>query len=282
MWNKHSRRLFWAGVLPASLLLSQMIIYVLHLAAGFKLHFNLFELCSSIVRRYGLLVAVHALDAVVITTLLTGGAMVLYQLIVSRRAMYKLHRAKDDKLTKLYNSQFGGGKLRLVIIGHDAPAAFTFGFFRPVIVLSTGMLQLLDEEELEAVILHEQYHQSHADPLKTYVLFLFSQTLWYLPILGWVHQQYKLVREVLADQYALQRQGSPAGLSSALVKLLRRGRPQQMAFAHVSFADTGINVRIRQLLDPHDQASFKLPITRAAISAHVVIVLFVMFYLACL
>ena len=40
------------------------------------------------------------------------------------------------------------------------------GFVRPKIVLSTGLMSLLNDDELKAVIYHEMYHKENRDPLK--------------------------------------------------------------------------------------------------------------------
>jgi Zn-dependent protease with chaperone function len=67
------------------------------------------------------------------------------------------------------------------------------GFLNPKIILSTGLFNLLDKNELEAAIYHELYHKKHRAPLKIFLLSLFAS------ILKWFHQKYKIIREVLAD-----------------------------------------------------------------------------------
>ncbi|MNI89252.1 hypothetical protein D3C73_1466320 [compost metagenome] len=97
--------------------------------------------------------------------------------------------------------------------------------------------------------------------------------MWYLPILKWCHQCCKISREVLADRYAISRTGSTVGLGSALIKLVKTNSTSRMTFAHASFADTPINVRIRQLIDPHEKPAVKLPLISAMVSLHVIAVL---------
>ncbi|TYP70749.1 M56 family metallopeptidase [Paenibacillus methanolicus] len=281
MWNKHSKRLFWTCALPAALLLSQMVIYALHLAIGFELRFNLFQLCSSVVRKFGYMLAVYSLDAVVVSTLVMALAMMVRELVVARRTRRKLYAAMDVRASAKYNRLYGSGAGKIIVVRCEEPIAFTFGFRRPLIVLSTGLLKLLDIGELAAVIHHERFHQRYHDPVKTYLLHFFGAVLWYIPILRWGHARYKLTREILADRYAIERQGTPASLSGALVKMLRYGQTGRVAVAHVSFADTGVNQRIRQLLEPSDRAQLKVPLIQAAISAHVMAVLGALFMLAC-
>ena len=98
------------------------------------------------------------------------------------------------------------------------------GLFTPHIVLSTGLLSVLDENELEAVIYHEQSHVANKDPLKTFLLSTLASALWYIPFIKWSHKRFKVMREVLADQDAIVKNGTPAHIGSALLKMVKRDR----------------------------------------------------------
>jgi hypothetical protein len=80
---------------------------------------------------------------------------------------------------------------------------------------------------------------------------------------------YKISREILADRYAIERTGSVHGLGGALLKLVKV-KSVNYAFAHASFADTSMNVRIRQLIDPEKEEPFRMPWKAAIVSLHVV------------
>lgn len=55
---------------------------------------------------------------------------------------------------------------RVDVVRSEQPYAYCYGLLRPRICLSTGLVHLLDDEELEAVLLHERYHLQNYDPLK--------------------------------------------------------------------------------------------------------------------
>lgn len=136
----------------------------------------------------------------------------------------------------------------IVVIHSDQPLAFTFGFLKPRIVLSTKLLNMLDKHEIEAVVLHENYHREHYDPLKMYLVSLLSSTLWFLPVLNrWLYD-YRMMRELLADEAAIRTMGSQLELGSALLKLLKKGWVDQ-PITSVSFADQTVNVRLKKLVD---------------------------------
>ncbi|MNP68845.1 hypothetical protein D3C76_1648580 [compost metagenome] len=83
----------------------------------------------------------------------------------------------------------------------------------------------------------------------------------------------KISAEVQADHYAVTRTGSPVGLGSALLKLARHKPAIPMSLSHVSFADSPINIRIRQLIDPAEKPRMRLPLLSTVISLQVAAVL---------
>ncbi|MBN3524135.1 M56 family metallopeptidase [Paenibacillus apiarius] len=280
MWNNRSRLIFGSSVLIAAIVLCQMGMYAMQVLAGWELHFNLVEACSTLMQNYGLSTFVYALDALVFYTLFLMLFAAVRQTALSKNAYKRLKTYRHEWHTEAFNRTYNGGRERIVVIECRSPIAFTMGLWKPRIVISTGLMELLDSNELEAVIYHEMYHLKHRDPLKTFAVSLFASIMWYLPILKWSRQKYKIAREVLADHYAISRLGTPAHLGSALFKMLKRGQAAPMPFSYVSFADTSINYRIQQLVDPETDDSWKLPFTPAMISLQVLLALCAMFIVA--
>lgn len=177
---------------------------------------------------------------------------------------------RDERLTALMGVRYGHP---LTVIRYSQPFAFTLGLLKPKIFLSTGLLELLEDEELEAVIHHERFHKEHRDPLKMFLLSLFSSAMAYLPILKWCHQHYKMSREILADDYAMNKQGTSLYLGGALLKLLKRANSKQMPVTVSSFVDTSINYRIRRILDPQTDIPLKIPMPLTIVSVNVLVLL---------
>lgn len=266
MWHYRSHTVFWVCVLIAGTLLVQMNLYLLQLVFRISFHsMNIFDLCHSWLASVGLPYLQMVLDGLIIGTILIGTFLILKQAYLLIQAKSRVARLTDPVLSAKLDRQYTEGRGKLVVVGHDQPIALTMGFLEPRIVLSTGLLRLLDGIELEAVIRHEEYHLQHRHPLRTLLTYLASAILWYLPILKWCHHVYKITCEVLADRYALERTGSAEGLGGALLKLVKvKNKP--LSFAHVSFADTSINLRIRHLVDPGTEFPFRLPWKAALIS----------------
>jgi Zn-dependent protease with chaperone function len=150
---------------------------------------------------------------------------------------------------------------RLGIIEDGNPNAFTFGHtpHNARLVLTRGLLNILDENEVKAVIGHEMGHVKHWDfvvmtiaavvPLMLYIIFRFMLTagararkeaasaayvIAIISFIVYIISQYIVlllsrVREYYADQFSAEVTGAPETLSSSLVKIaygLARGDAQ--------------------------------------------------------
>lgn len=283
MWKSRSKMLFASAFILALFVWTQMGLYAAHILLGGELQFNVFEVCGSLLKALGFDSVTPLLSALVAYTFGCSLWIWARQVYLSRRTYRKLLASRHDGSTEELNARFSADKPDLLVVTCAEPIALTLGLLRPKIILSTGMLQLLDRQELEAVVYHELYHRHHRDPLKTFLLHLACSVMRYIPILRWCYQHYKITREILADREAIRVMGSPASLASALLKLVRkRERTASMEFAYVSFADTSINYRIRQILDPRGMPALGLPVKLTIVSLPVVLSLSVLFFLSLL
>ena len=98
--------------------------------------------------------------------------------------------------------------------------AITVGYFSPRIMLSSGLLESLDEAELEAVLHHEAAHVLRRDPLRTFVCECCQTALPFIPIIRYAASQFRIKKEVKADAAAIAVIGSPVPLASALAKVI--------------------------------------------------------------
>ena len=61
------------------------------------------------------------------------------------------------------------------------------------------------DEEIDAIIFHEEYHQNNWDPLKLFCFTLLAEGMMYIPILKELLQRYHTYQELAADKYAMQK-----------------------------------------------------------------------------
>ena len=113
------------------------------------------------------------------------------------------------------------GALRraLVVLGTEEPCCFTIGLFHPVVVVSTGLLQLLGPDELAAALSHEAAHARRLGPLRQLAASVAASAVFFAPVLRDLARAAQLEEELRADSAAVARYGE-AALLSALRPLL--------------------------------------------------------------
>ncbi len=274
MYKRQSTTMVFLSLIISGTIFLQMGIYVVSLLAGWNVRFNFVAVCHSWLKMIGLSSLEFILDALVIYTLSFSVWKILSQWVQASRMKKRFELYTAEMLTTNMNQSFSQGKDDFIVISHPAPLAITMGFIQPKIVLSTGLISLLNEEELQAVIAHELYHKENRDPLTMFLMALCASTIWYIPILQWFNEQYRIIKELLADDYAIDKQRTSVNLSSALLKMLKVGQHEKMAFAYASFADTSVNYRIDYLLDPVKGFQMKWPL-------HMTLLSFTIFCLIC-
>ncbi|WP_338554460.1 M56 family metallopeptidase [Paenibacillus sp. KS-LC4] len=269
-WSLRSKWTFGFCLMLIGFTLLQMGMYAAHTLLGWeKAAFNVFELCESLIKRYSLLLLGYMMKLAVFGTFVHLLYVTVKQWLGVRAAKRKMTILQHDALSDELNAIYFAGSKAIMVVSHPEPIALTLGFLRPKIILSTGLLNLLDKEELEAVIEHEHFHYRNRDPLMILILQVGATVLWYMPILRWGVEQYKTTRELLADHFALQRQVSEHSLGGALLKLVKysRGERSARSFVHASFADHTINYRLIRLLNPESQElSMRCPLLALLLS----------------
>ena len=117
---------------------------------------------------------------------------------------------------------------RVELFRAPEPMAITVGYFSPRILVSTGLLDALDDQEIEAVLHHEAAHVANRDPLRTFLSDACRTALPFIPIVRFAASQFDVKKELEADATAIKMMGSPAPLASALAKVIA-GMPGEPA-----------------------------------------------------
>lgn len=106
---------------------------------------------------------------------------------------------------------------RLLLVEDGNAYTFTQGLLQPRVWLSAGLMALLDEAELRAVLIHERYHVQQRDPLRVLFSRSLAEALFFLPLAASLRDAYLAAKEVEADEAGAE----DGTLASALLKLLR-------------------------------------------------------------
>lgn len=176
---------------------------------------------------------------------LRGLGMLATQFWFTRRLVRSLNR-RSLPLPASLDSQARSLQLagRVTLVDDVDAYAFAAGLARPRIWLSSGLLALLDEAELAAVLRHERHHLGRRDPLRVLLARSLAHGLFFLPAASALRDLYMEAKEREADAAS----GANHDLAAALLKLVRAGShlPAGASLAAAGSASTA--GRIRRLL----------------------------------
>lgn len=175
------------------------------------------------------------------------------QIVRTRRLLGQLdlHRgALPPDLDALSEALGLGGRVDVVEDGD--PYAFSYGWWRPRVAVSRGLLASLDPDELRAVLLHERYHVERRGAIRLALVRSLARALFFLPLAADLARSYAVLEELAADRFAVRGSGDRWALAAALVKVCRPRRvPGGLVLAQAAGAagaETGLSLRARQIL----------------------------------
>ncbi|WP_276913348.1 M56 family metallopeptidase [Aneurinibacillus aneurinilyticus] len=281
-WKQKSFLVIGLSLLIAILVWSQIGMYLVHILFGVSIQVNFFKFCISLFREgsfYYFLIII-LLNTLIIYTVLITLIRIGQQYFLYSRFRKKIFALRNIEITGSLIRAFQRQNQDIIVINHEQLLAFTMGFRRPCIVLSTGLIEILEDHELEAVVEHETFHQLNYDSLKIFTLQLISQSLWFIPLTKWSYRNYKIISELLADEYAIQKMGSELGLGSALLKLIKNCFHANATPVLAHFSDESVNYRLQQLVDPKRTIPVRMDAMSILISIHVILIFMSMIMLA--
>jgi beta-lactamase regulating signal transducer with metallopeptidase domain len=110
------------------------------------------------------------------------------------------------------------------VVGLPGPTAFTAGLLRPSILVSPALVDMLDDEELEAVLAHESAHVARQDNWLGWLTFAMRIVSFYNPVIQFTYHQIGHDVERVCDSEAGRMTGKPLALASALIKVFMASR----------------------------------------------------------
>jgi hypothetical protein len=149
----------------------------------------------------------------------------------------------DGVPARLTSSVVRTGVERVRCLSSGLPIAFCAGVVRPEVIVSEGLVEELNDHELDAVLLHERHHVRELEPMARAASEAAAEVLFLCPIVRWWSRRRIEEAELRADQAAVRVVG-PRPVAAALYRLSCT-MPAETAFAG------GADMRVAQLLgDP--------------------------------
>ena len=171
-------------------------------------------------------------------------------LLVGRRRV--LDALRDETAPASYRLQSIADEIRVPVreLPERGFACMVAGVFRPIVIISTGVVESMTDEELQSVLLHERAHLLRRDTLwATLVTFIADCGLW--PTERALNI-YRRSREIKADQLAC-RDTDRLLLASVLVRFAR-GLQYRHLDSVESFAErTSVSERVKLLIEDGPQ-----------------------------
>jgi beta-lactamase regulating signal transducer with metallopeptidase domain len=183
---------------------------------------------------------------------LAGIRLLLMKRVIARAGGYASEELQ--KATDTLRERINAPQTRVFLCHYNRPLAFTAGLSKPVILLSTWMLEQFDERELEAVLTHELEHVVQHDYLMNVLAMFLRDAFFYLPTSRIVYRKFQREKELMCDEQVVRITHRPLALASALTKVWLHTANESQFFRwsgaqHLVEAEPSINHRIERLLE---------------------------------
>lgn len=175
--------------------------------------------CASLLAALGITLTGPAGGAVLLVGLAVLAAARELGRVRASRQRLQGNRAYPGCLEVQAIAQALGLQGRVELVRDARPLAYTRGLLRCRVVLSTGLVGLLDREELLAVVAHERCHLERREPLRQLLSRLAEAALFFLPAARELARRYRYHRELEADAEAARVAG-PEAVDEAFLKIV--------------------------------------------------------------
>lgn len=239
-------------LLTGSFVLIQMGWYMAHQVLGVPVNWNIIQYCLTVIQEdtLGHDIIKVLFNLVIIYTVVRLAGRISSQLFLTWKWMRNFKGNRDLQHMSYLNYVYRDWNTEIIVIKDDAFIALSMGIWNPRIIISTGLINMFNQEEVRAILLHEWYHCRRRDPLQMFLVVLLTESMGYIPLLKTLSKEFTTRNELLADRFALTHMKTEYHLGSVLLKLSNLVNVRNVIVA-VPFANTALNYRILQVLQPN-------------------------------
>ena len=170
----------------------------------------------------------------------------------------------------------------IVFLKVDSVHAFCLGFRRPRIWLTAGLVNLLTDDELAAVLAHEVRHFRQRDPLRLLVSRALKSAFFFLPLIKSLADAAELQQETEADRHAIAHLGDDLPLLCALQKILKYNQPLFISETATYTAFNLSEARLKKLIYPATPRNWSKIFWAGVINLVILLALSSTIYLTCM
>ena len=165
--------------------------------------------------------------------------------------------SRQIRISDITGNQADEGYLN--IFNSESPRAFTIGWLKPKIFISSALVNNLSKEKLNIVLQHEIGHRNRRDPLLYLVLNFLKDLFWFIPLGKVVARYYKLHSEIACDERITTFGYDKFEIAKTLVDVAGgfHFQNQKSVVLH-SFYDL-LELRVRNLLGENIRKAARMP-----------------------
>jgi beta-lactamase regulating signal transducer with metallopeptidase domain len=212
----------------------------------------------------------------IVYLLLGGFYHAIAQWILHAKLQRYVRCRLDSAASAAWKQRFHQDRAEIIVIKEAAFVAMSYGIWKPKVLISTGALSRFDDEEIEAILLHELYHCKSYHPLQMNILTLISKGLAFVPVIKDLTHYYAIWTELLADRYAISRMSTEVPIAQVLLALIK-SKANTAAGAGTHFANEAVNYRIKQIIDPSVDVSIAMTNRKTLMVSVVVLIVMSLF-----
>jgi Zn-dependent protease with chaperone function len=179
-----------------------------------------------------------------------SGSLLLWACLSALRHLYRAQ--KLFKRLELVSEVSQESSVK--IIENPVPLAFSFGIFKPIAVLSTGLKNQLSSRQVRIVSVHEEAHTKYRDSLYKWLMRAVC-TFHFPPAKKYILEQHALVLEIRADQFAAQIIQSNLDVAETIVAVKKLMSPEAPTELLCQFLASELEQRVHYLLAPEPEQS---------------------------
>jgi len=156
-----------------------------------------------------------------------------------------------DERSRQWLARVGTSRRARLLLSDLVTTPVTAGFFSPAILAPARLMELLGEEELDQVGMHEAAHVARRDDWTNLAQKLAEALYWFHPVVWWIGRRLNLERELACDEMVLSAGSEPRAYASCLARLveLRECARVPSVAPGVALGKKQISRRIEMLLD---------------------------------
>lgn len=189
-----------------------------------------------------------------------------------KRTASPFDRAREARLSLWVAACAGGHRAAELRISNCGTGACALGFVRPVILISRSVADVLSDESLDEIVMHEQAHLDRYDDWSQLLLAVIGSVAGLHPAVRFLTRRLEVDREAACDDRVVFFTGATHRYASSLLTVAAASNPEAGGIEFLAGAPTAtttasaLRVRVAHLLDSRRDRSARIASATSLVS----------------